>query len=298
MDLNVKGKGKNTNPEGIDGSNKTTPKSQANQIFKFFTKERLDQNSKLSKQSLYPQIQNLNKQDKPIRKNTKDDLIFSSISPIKKPGKIPDVSFLYSKNYKAFATPKKIIITDFDESIENNLNRIHKERCKSEAKHAKFQMNFNSNNHIEAISKWAKEKSQRQEELSRRFSMPKKIVQYSSRPYEEYESDKEDVNYNYMDKVGRIRKLKHKLLEISRHPDYEGKDGFISMQPQVKYAMISKTPTISKKDIIKEAEKIKNCMVKKGVRCDLKAISYPLNESLSCKLPRGGEGLLKFEYIY
>ncbi|OMJ87792.1 hypothetical protein SteCoe_10440 [Stentor coeruleus] len=298
MNLNVKGKGKNTNPEGSDQPNKNTPKSQFNQILKFFTKERLDQSSRLSKQSLYPKIQNPNKQDKPIRKHTKDDIIFSSISPIRKLDKTPDVSFLYSKDYKAFVTPKKIIITDFDESIEENLNKIHKERCKSEAKHAKFLMNFNSNKHIEAISKWAKEKSHRQEELSRRFSVPKKIIQYSSRPYEDYDSDKEDVKYNYMDRVGKIRKLKHKLIEVSKHPDYEGKSGYISMQPQVKYVMKSRTPTISKKNIIIEAEKIKNSMVKKGVRCDLKTISCPLNESLSCKLPQGGEGLLKFEYIY
>ncbi|OMJ93466.1 hypothetical protein SteCoe_3586 [Stentor coeruleus] len=293
MDLNVKGKGKNINSEETDQPNKTTPKSQVNQIFKFFTKERLDPNSKLSKQSLYSRIQSPSKQDNPIRKYTKGDLIFSSISPIKKPVKTPDVSFLYSKDYKAFASPKKIIITDLDENIEKNLNRIHKERCRSEVNHAKFQMNFNK-----AISKWVKEKCQRQEELSKRFSMPKKIIQYSSRPYEEYDSGEEDVKYNYMDKVGRIRKLRHKLLEVSRHPDYEGKSGFISMQPQVKYVMKSRTPTILKKNVIKEAEKIKNSMVKKRVRCDLKTISHPLNESLSCKLPRGGEGLLKFESIY
>ncbi|OMJ94737.1 hypothetical protein SteCoe_2081 [Stentor coeruleus] len=289
--LSVKGEGKNkeyiSGPIVTNKKNSTENKSLA---FKPLPKERQEKTPNATRQNINPSLPNSSRLDSSFRRNTKAELEYFSLSPIIKPGKFPDVSFLISKDYRAFASPRKIIIKE----VEENLDRIHRERCKSEAKNASFKSHCNSNINIEVINNWAKDKNLRQEEVLRRFDLPKKIMEYTAREAEDYHSDEEDVTYNYMDRIGRIRKLNYKLIDVSRHPDYEGNSGFISMQSQIKYAMKSRTPIITKKERIEEAEKIKNCLARRNIRCNFQMITSSLMDDVGCKLPRGGEGLLKF----
>lgn len=291
MNLSVKGEGKNKDyiSEPITTSKKSATENKS-LTFKPMPKERQEKNSNITRQNINPSLPSSSRLDSSFRRNTKDELDYFSISPIRKPGKFPDVSFLTSKDYRAFVSPKKIIIKE----VEENLDRIHRERCKSEAKNASFQSHCNSKIYIEVINNWARDKCLRQEEALRRFDLPKKIMEYTSRDAEDYHSDEEDVAYNYMDRIGRIRKLNHKLIDVSRHPDYEGNSGFISMQSQVKYVMKSRTPIVAKKERIQEAEKIKNCLARRNIRCNFQMITSSLMDEAGSRLPRGGEGLLKF----
>ncbi|OMJ69383.1 hypothetical protein SteCoe_32911 [Stentor coeruleus] len=285
MNLSVKGEGKNKDYIESAMTNKKSATESKILTFKPLTKERQEKTSNITRQNINSSLPSSGRLGSSFRRNTKDELDYFSISPIRKPAKVPDVSFLTSKDYKAFTSPKKIITKE----IEENLDRIHKERCKIEAKSAIFQSHCNK-----VVYSWARDKSLRQEEALRRFDLPKKIVEYTARDPEDYHSDEEDLNYNYMDRIGRIRKLNHKLIDISKHPDYEGNSGYISMQSQVKYVMKTRTPVVIKKERIQEAEKIKNCLAKRNIRCNFQMITSSLIDEATSQLPKGGEGLLKF----
>ena len=95
-----------------------------------------------------------------------------------------------------------------------------------------------------------------------------------------------------MTKIGKIRKLNSKLIDVSRHPNYEGADNYMTMLPQRKYCYFSPAANTSKSFIIDEAFKVKSSLAKRKIQCDIRDISDVILDTKLTGLPKGGEGLL------
>lgn len=140
---------------------------------------------------------------------------------------------------------------------------------------------------------WGREKSLRSELTAKKFITPSKGFNYSPGSPEDYHSDEEDFSYSFASEVGKVRKKFHKLIDVSRHPDYVGAGNYMSMQPYLKYAVNERRPQVDKYSAIKEAQCLKATFARKNLRCRIEDFAGNLIDLPHNLLPRGGEGLLK-----
>ena len=213
----------------------------------------------------------------------------SSLISIRKPEKIQEVSFDFSRNYKAFSTKQSVNISE----IEKKLDLKSKQIRETQFRHLGYSTFMNSNYYIEAVAQWTNDRTMRFEEASRKKELSKDRIKNTPRPREDNFSDEEDFQYTYLTKVGRIRKLHHKLLDLSRHPDYIGADNYMSMRQQEHYSPVLRTPKTS---AIEESLRIKSVLARNRIKFSLKEMTGDIYSPKLVLLPKGGERLLAKDY--
>ena len=220
----------------------------------------------------------------------REEKVITSLSSIRKPEKLQEVSFNSSRNCVAFSTKHAMDISE----IEKKLDLKHKQMRESEFRHLGYKTSMNSKDYLEAVERWTKERTLRYEEANRRKELLKDKRENTPRSREDCFSDEEDFPYTYLTKVGRLRKLNYKLLDLSRHPDYIGANNYMSMRQQQYYSPVSRTPEkpYGNVSVLEEGFRVKSVLARNKIECSLKEITGELYSPKLTLLPRGGEGLL------